>query len=122
MFLVYGGETELVVRGYTEASFQTDRDDLRSQSGFVFLLNDGVMSWKSFKQETTADSTTKAEYIVASEAGKKGVCIKKFVTELGVVPSALGPLELYYDKYSYRPSEETSIASEIKACSTKISL
>ena len=30
MFLVYGGEKELVVSGYTDASFQTDRDDYRS--------------------------------------------------------------------------------------------
>jgi hypothetical protein len=44
MFLVYGGENELVVRGYTDASFQTDHDDLRLQSGFVFVLNGGVVS------------------------------------------------------------------------------
>jgi Reverse transcriptase (RNA-dependent DNA polymerase) len=97
MFLVYGGETELVVRGYTDASFQTDRDDLRSQSGFVFTLNGGVVSWRSSKQDTTADSTTEAEYIAASEAAKEGVWIKKFVAELGMVPSASGPLELYCD-------------------------
>ena len=30
MFLVYGGEEQLVVRGYVDASFQTDRDDCRS--------------------------------------------------------------------------------------------
>jgi hypothetical protein len=97
MFLVYGGETELVVRGYTDASFQTDHDDLRSQSGFVFVLNGGAVSWKSFKHETTADSTTKAEYIAVSEATKEGVWIKKFMTELGVVLSASGPLNLYCD-------------------------
>jgi hypothetical protein len=97
MFLVYGDEIELVVRGYTDVSFQTDHDDLRSQSKFVFVLNDGVVSWKSSKQETTADSTTEAEYIAASEAAKEGVWIKKFVTELGVVPSASGPMELYCD-------------------------
>jgi hypothetical protein len=61
MFLVYGGETELVVRGYIDASFQIDHDDLRSQSGFVFVLNGGAVSWKSSKQETTTDSTTDAE-------------------------------------------------------------
>jgi hypothetical protein len=97
MFLVYEGETELVVRDYTDASFQTDHDDLRSQSGFVIVLNGGVVSWKSSKQETTTDSTTEAEYIAASEAAKEGVWIKKFVTELGVVPSVSGPLELYCD-------------------------
>ena len=35
MFLVYGGEDELVVNGYTDASFQTDRDDFRSQCNLV---------------------------------------------------------------------------------------
>ena len=36
MFLVYGGlEDDLVVNGYTDASFQSDKDDFRSQSGYV---------------------------------------------------------------------------------------
>ena len=30
MFLVYGGEEELIVTGYTDASFQTDKDDSKS--------------------------------------------------------------------------------------------
>ena len=61
MFLVYGGEEELVVTGYTDASFQTDKDDSKSQSDFVFKVNGGAISWKSSKQETVADSTTKAQ-------------------------------------------------------------
>ena len=44
VFLVYGGEEELVVRGYADASFQTDRDDCRSQSGFVYVMNGGAVS------------------------------------------------------------------------------
>ncbi|KAL4279335.1 hypothetical protein GQ457_03G023140 [Hibiscus cannabinus] len=39
VFLVYGGEKELRIKGYTNASFQTDKDDSRSQSDFVFCLN-----------------------------------------------------------------------------------
>ena len=46
------------------------------------------MSWKSSKQETVADSMMEAEYIRASEAAKEAVWIRKFVSELGVVPSA----------------------------------
>jgi hypothetical protein len=97
MFLVYGGDSELVINGYTDASFQTDRDDSKSQSGYVFKLNGGAVSWKSSKQETTADSTTEAEYIAASEAAKEGFWIKKFLSELGVVPSAQSPVDLYCD-------------------------
>ena len=37
--LVSGGEEELVVNGYTDASFQNEKDDFRSQYGFVFCLN-----------------------------------------------------------------------------------
>jgi hypothetical protein len=38
-FLVFGGEEELVVKGYNDASFETDADDSKSQSDFVFYLN-----------------------------------------------------------------------------------
>ena len=55
------------------------------------------MSWKSSKQETVADSTIEAEYIAASEAAKEAVWIRKFVSELGVVPSASSPMDLYCD-------------------------
>jgi hypothetical protein len=44
VFLVYGGEEELVVNGYTDASFQTDMDDSQSQLGFVFTINGGAIS------------------------------------------------------------------------------
>ena len=96
-FLVYGGEEELVVSSYTDASFQTDKDDFRSQSGFVFCLNGGAVSWKSSKQETVADSTTEAEYIAASEAAKEAVWIRKFIVELGVIKSIENPVDLYCD-------------------------
>ena len=42
MFLVYGGDKELVVNAYVDASFDTDPDDSKSQTGYVFLLNGGA--------------------------------------------------------------------------------
>ncbi|OAE32320.1 hypothetical protein AXG93_809s1010 [Marchantia polymorpha subsp. ruderalis] len=79
MFLVYGGLEELVVKGYTDASFQIDQDDSKSQSGYVFCLNGGAVSWKSSKQETVADSTTEAEYIAALEAAKEAARVRNTV-------------------------------------------
>ncbi|KAL0355432.1 UNVERIFIED_CONTAM: hypothetical protein Sradi_3990100 [Sesamum radiatum] len=40
MFLIYDGG-ELILKGYSDASFQSDDDDAKSQSGFVFKLNGG---------------------------------------------------------------------------------
>ena len=45
MFLVYGGDKELIVNGYVDASFDTDLDDSKSQTGYVFILNGGAVSW-----------------------------------------------------------------------------
>ena len=96
-FLVYGGEEKLVVNGYTDSSFQTDKDNLASQSGFVFCLNGGAVSWKSSKEATVANSTMEAEYIAACEAAKEAVWIRNFITGLGVVPSIADSIDLYCD-------------------------
>ena len=96
VFFIYG-DGDLIVEGYSDASFQSDRDDSKSQSSYVFTLNGGAVSWKSSKQEMTADSTTESEYIADSEAAKEAIWIKKFITELGVVPSIVHTIILYCD-------------------------
>ena len=35
-FLIYGNDI-LVVNGYTDASFQSDKDDYESQSGYIHI-------------------------------------------------------------------------------------
>jgi hypothetical protein len=45
-FLVFGGEEELIIMSYTDASFQIDMDDSNSQSKFIFCLNGGTVSRK----------------------------------------------------------------------------
>nr|GEX27025.1 7-deoxyloganetin glucosyltransferase-like [Tanacetum cinerariifolium] len=66
MFLVYGCDLkrELMVSCYTDAGYLTDADDLKSQTGYVFVLNGGAVDWKSAKQSIFATSSTVAEYIV----------------------------------------------------------
>ncbi|KAK9024881.1 hypothetical protein V6N11_064787 [Hibiscus sabdariffa] len=44
VFLVYGGEEKLGIKGYTDTGFQIDKDDSRSQSGFEFCLNKDTVS------------------------------------------------------------------------------
>ena len=94
--LVYG-EEELKLKGYTDSSFQSDPDDSKSTSGFLFTLNGGAISWKSSKQTTNVNSTTEVEYISASDGAKEVVWLKKFITDLGVVPSILDSIPLFCD-------------------------
>ncbi|KAK1697773.1 hypothetical protein QYE76_014470 [Lolium multiflorum] len=92
MFLCYGGDQELVVTSYTDASWNTDPDDSKSQSRVY--IEWCRISWASSKQCTVAKSSTESEYIAASS---EAVWMKRFIVELGVVPSALDPLVIYCD-------------------------
>ena len=48
VFLIYG-DGDLIVIGYTDASFPSNRDDFKSQSCYMFTLNGSAVSWKSSK-------------------------------------------------------------------------
>ncbi|GJW24467.1 hypothetical protein Tco_0038278 [Tanacetum coccineum] len=99
IFLVYGGNpsTELRVECYCDAGFETDRDDTKSQTGYVFILNGGAMDWKSSKESTIAMSATESEYIAALEAVMEAVWMRKFILGLGIVPTINEPINMYCD-------------------------
>nr|GEV87134.1 retrotransposon protein, putative, Ty1-copia subclass [Tanacetum cinerariifolium] len=67
MLLVYEGDIkrELNVSCYTDTGYLTDADDLKSQTGYVFVLNGGAVDWKSAKQSIFATSSAEAEYIAS---------------------------------------------------------
>ena len=48
MFLCYGGDKESVIKNYVDASFYTDLDDSKSQSGYILKV--GAISWSSSMQ------------------------------------------------------------------------
>ncbi|KAI5344041.1 hypothetical protein L3X38_011918 [Prunus dulcis] len=96
MFLVYEGTSKLQMEAYTDSDFQSNVDDRKSTSGYVFTLNEGGVSW-SCKQSTTADSITKAEYIAAAEAAKEAIWMIKFISDLRVFPTIALPVALYCD-------------------------
>ncbi|GKD09490.1 hypothetical protein Tco_1189175 [Tanacetum coccineum] len=75
----------------------TDADDLKSQTGYVFVLNGGAVDWKSAKQIIFATSSAEAEYIAAFDASKEAVWVMKFIYGLGVVPTIENPINMYCD-------------------------
>ena len=66
-------ESDLKLMRYTDFNFQSNHDDSKSVLGYIFILNNGAVCWKSFMQHTIADSIYKAEYITAFDAAKEAV-------------------------------------------------
>ncbi|KAL0329420.1 UNVERIFIED_CONTAM: Retrovirus-related Pol polyprotein from transposon TNT 1-94 [Sesamum radiatum] len=104
VFLVYSGG-ELILEGFSDASFQSDDDDAKSQSGFVFKLNGGVVAWKRSKQDIIADTTTEGEYIAA--------WMKNYIQELGVIPSIAEPVVILCDNNRASAGKGIEISSQI---------
>ena len=94
--LVYHGD-ELAPIGYIDSDFQSDADLRKSTSEYIFTLGGAAVSWRSIKQSRIADSNMEVEYVVASEAAKEAVWIRKFLMELGVIAKAVDPMILYCD-------------------------
>jgi hypothetical protein len=53
--------------------------DRKSTSGYFFSLGSSIISWSIQKQGSIAQSTTKVEYIAASDASKESVWLRKLV-------------------------------------------
>ncbi|GKE32387.1 retrotransposon protein, putative, ty1-copia subclass [Tanacetum coccineum] len=98
---------DVAVSCYTDAGYLTDANDLKSQTGYVFVLNGGVVDWKSAKQSIFVTSSAEAEYIAAYDASKEAVWVRKFIYGLGVVPTIEELINLYCDN-----TEAIDIANE----------
>ena len=79
-------------------------DNRRSTTGYLVMINNGAVVWKSQLQHTVALSTMKAEYMALTEATKELIWIRTLLAELGYLnhstASTTKPTELYSDNQS----------------------
>ena len=71
------------LQGYVDADFAGDIDSRKSTTGFVFTLGGTTISWASNLQKIVILSTTEAEYVATTEAGKEMIWLYGFLDELG---------------------------------------
>ncbi|KAJ4703754.1 Retrovirus-related Pol polyprotein from transposon TNT 1-94 [Melia azedarach] len=82
--LIYGGDTQCLVTGFSDSDYAGDVDSRGSMTGYVFTLGSSVVSWKATLQPTVTLSTTEAEYMALTKAAKEGIWLKGLVSDLGL--------------------------------------
>lgn len=84
--------------GYCDSDFAGDIDTRRSTTGYVFLINNSAVTWKSQKQKCVSLSTTEAEYVAASTASREAIWLKNLLEALG--ENIILPVNMYVDNQS----------------------
>lgn len=83
--------------GYSDASYGDNLHDRKSTSRYLFKLGGGCVSWKSRKQPVIATSSTEAEYVAYSLAGKEALWLRRLLLELHCSTSDIHTVLLYGD-------------------------
>ncbi len=81
-------------RGFANAAY-ADWVNYKSTTGYIFLVTDGAITWKSNKQSITTQSSTEAEYITLWDAGKEALWLRNLYRKLGF--SQATPTPISYD-------------------------
>ncbi|KAK2575155.1 hypothetical protein KPH14_012674 [Odynerus spinipes] len=96
--IVYGNdESQSVLKGYTDSDYAGCTETRKSTSGFVFILNNGTISWSSQRQRVGALSTTEAEYVALAKGTQEAVWLKRLCSEIGL---EYPTIEMFVDNQS----------------------
>ena len=68
---MYGGQDKLILEGYSDSDWVGDKENYKSTSGYIFMLNRRSVSWCSKKQSTVALLSTEVKYIALTLIAKE---------------------------------------------------
>ncbi|KAG5875395.1 hypothetical protein JTB14_031369 [Gonioctena quinquepunctata] len=69
--------------GYADADWAEDSLDRKSNSGYIFKMNGGIISWESRKQTVVAISTAESEFVALTEASREAMRLRNLLEDLG---------------------------------------
>jgi hypothetical protein len=81
--LWYFASSSLALHGFLDADFARCRLDRKSTSGTCQFLESSLVSWSSRKQSSVAQSTTEAEYVVATSCCSQLLWITFTMSDFG---------------------------------------
>ena len=72
----------IVLEGYSDATWNSDPNDSKSITAWIFTLAGAAISWKSKKQTCITHSTMESEFIAMSSAGEEGDWLRSMLIDI----------------------------------------
>ncbi|KAJ0395767.1 hypothetical protein P43SY_005684 [Pythium insidiosum] len=76
------GSRKIRVETYSDADYAADKEDRKSVSGAMVMMNGMLIGWLCRKQTAVALSTAEAEFVAAALAGKEALGVLELAREL----------------------------------------
>ena len=92
---VHDASSPITLETYSDADYAADKNDRKSLTGSVVLVNGMDISWASRKQGGVTLSTMEAEFVAASETARELLGIREMLGEVGMEPEL--PMTLHFD-------------------------
>lgn len=83
---------------FSDADWAEDKQDRKSNSGMIVLLNGGAIAWSCRKQDMVTLSSAEAEYVAITEASKEALWISRVAKHFGIEVEM--PLTIFTDSQS----------------------
>ena len=94
----YAASSSLELVGFSDSDWAGDPTDIKSTSGFFFMLAEGPICWSSKKQHTISLSSAEAEYRAAVNVATQCVWLQGILREFGVAIDS--PTNIWVDNQS----------------------
>ena len=78
-----------VLEGFNDAKWISDSDEMKSTSGYAFILGGNEVSWKSAKQTCITRSTMEVEFIALEKASSEAEWLRNLLAD---IPSWMRPV------------------------------
>ena len=85
------------MKGFSDASWITDRDDHTSTSGWIFNLSGGAIWWGSKKQTCIAYSTMATEFVALASCCKEAEWLSNLLIEIPILPKPMPHISIHCD-------------------------
>lgn len=95
----YEKKSEYLV-AYSDSDWGGDKNDRKSNTGYVVYLAGGPISWASRKQKTVALSTMEAEYMALSDLSKEIIYVRNLLEHIKYYSVLETPTKIYCDNQS----------------------
>jgi hypothetical protein len=90
--LHFSSHSSLDLCVYSDADWAGDPTDRRSTTGYCFLHDDSLISWRSKKQSVVARSSIEAEYRALADTTSKLIWLSWLLHDMGVSQTSSSPI------------------------------